>query len=153
MRRMPTANRTRPRLPVLLGPETARDDRARRHGDGCERALGDPVRRAGGATALHAARGIAVTVVCLSASERGGSVRLGRREGTTLDRVENERKEAEAAAQRLGVANIRFRGPGDCPLTLIDESLPWPVDVYRAVHPPSGCRTRTRTSTTTTTRR
>ena len=52
----------------------------------------DFVWRAGGAIALHAARGWQVTVVCLSYGERGESAKLWRQPGMTLDRVKRERR-------------------------------------------------------------
>ena len=96
----------------------------------------DFVWRAGGAIALHAARGVAVTVICLSYGERGESAKLWRQPGMTLDRVKTERrKEAEAAAQALDAADIQFWDLGDYPLALSEESLFQLVDVYRALHP------------------
>src|SRR5262245_13923526 len=83
----------------------------------------DFVWRAGGAIALHAARGFAVTVLCLSYGERGESAKLWRREGMTLERVKAERrKEAEAAAEVLGVADIQFWDLGDYPIALHQEA-------------------------------
>ena len=96
----------------------------------------DFVWRSAGAIALHAAAGDAVTVVCLSYGERGESAKLWRREGMNLERVKAERqKEAEAAAEALGVADIQFWDLGDYPLSLSQESLFRLVDVYRAIHP------------------
>ncbi len=96
----------------------------------------DFVWRAGGAIALHAAEGIAVTVVCLSFGERGESAKLWRQSGMTLERVKKERqKEAEAAAKALNVADIQFWDLGDYPIHLSDDSLFRLVDVYRAIHP------------------
>lgn len=96
----------------------------------------DFVWRAGGAIALHTQKGYAVTVICLSFGERGESAKLWRQEGMTLDRVRSERrKEAEAAAEHLGVADIQFWNLGDYPLTLNQDSLFRLVDVYRAIHP------------------
>ncbi|MGI4801889.1 MAG: PIG-L deacetylase family protein, partial [Janthinobacterium lividum] len=96
----------------------------------------DFVWRAGGAIALHTAKGFAVTVICLSYGERGESAKLWRLSGMTLDRVKAERqKEAEAAAKHLGVADIQFWDLGDYPITLSDESLYRLVDVYRSIHP------------------
>ena len=72
----------------------------------------DFVWRAGGAIALHAERGYAVTVICLSYGERGESAKLWRQDGMTLERVKAERqKEAEAAAKFLGVADIPVLEP------------------------------------------
>jgi 4-oxalomesaconate hydratase len=96
----------------------------------------DFVWRAGGAIALHAARGYAVTVICLSFGERGESAKLWRQSGMTLDRVKaDRRKEAEAAARALDVADIQFWDLGDYPITLDQESLFRLVDVYRTLHP------------------
>jgi 4-oxalomesaconate hydratase len=96
----------------------------------------DFVWRAGGAIALHAERGYAVTVICLSYGERGESAKLWRQDGMTLERVKAERqKEAEAAAKLLGVADIQFWNLGDYPIGLTEASLYRLVDVYRAVQP------------------
>jgi 4-oxalomesaconate hydratase len=96
----------------------------------------DFVWRAGGAIALHSARGVAVTVICLSFGERGESAKLWRQPGMTLERVKAERqREAEAAAGHLGVAALQFWDLGDYPITLSDESLYRLVDVYRAIRP------------------
>src|SRR3954468_16967447 len=82
----------------------------------------DFVWRAGGAIALHGERGYAVTVICLSYGERGESAKLWRQEGMTLERVKAERrKEAEAAARVLGVADIQFWDLGDYPIKLTEE--------------------------------
>lgn len=96
----------------------------------------DFVWRAGGAIALHAERGYAVTVICLSYGERGESAKLWRQPGMTLERVKAERrKEAEAAAIQLGIADLQFWDLGDYPITLSEASLNRLVDVYRAIHP------------------
>ena len=96
----------------------------------------DFVWRAGGAIALHAAAGVAATVICLSYGERGESAKLWRQAGMTLERAKAERqKEAEAAARHLGVADIQFWDLGDYPIALSDGSLFRLVDVYRAIHP------------------
>jgi 4-oxalomesaconate hydratase len=96
----------------------------------------DFVWRAGGAIALHATAGDAVTVICLSFGERGESAKLWRQEGMTLERVKTERrKEAEAAAEKLGVVDIQFWNLGDYPLELGRDVLFRLVDVYRAIHP------------------
>ncbi len=96
----------------------------------------DFVWRAGGAIALHAARGFEVTVVCLSYGERGESAKLWRQPGMTLERVKSERqKEAEAAAKVLNVHDIQFWDLGDYPITLSQDSLFRLVDVMRAVRP------------------
>src|SRR4051812_34972138 len=91
----------------------------------------DFVWRAGGAIALHAARGFAVTVICLSFGERGESAKLWRQDSMTLERVKAERRtEAEGAARHLGVADIQFWDLADYPITLYQL-----VDVYRAIRP------------------
>lgn len=96
----------------------------------------DFVWRAGGAIALHASKGYAVTVVCLSYGERGESAKLWRQSGMTLERVKTERrKEAEAAAVALDVADIQFWGLGDYPIHLGDDSLFRLADLYRTVRP------------------
>lgn len=96
----------------------------------------DFVWRAGGAIALHAAQGVAVTVVCLSYGERGESAKLWRREGMTLEKVKAERqKEAEAAAKVLGVADIEFWNLGDYPIELGRDALFRLAGLYRKVRP------------------
>ncbi len=96
----------------------------------------DFVWRAGGAIALHAAAGVKVTVICLSYGERGESAKLWRQSGMTLQTVKTEReKEARAAAELLGVADIQFWDLGDYPLNLTDQALFRLVDVYRDIHP------------------
>ena len=96
----------------------------------------DFVWRAGGAIALHAQAGVAVTVVCLSYGERGESAKLWRQDGMTLDRVKSERrKEAEAAATALGVADIQFWDLGDYPITLSQDSLFRLAGLFRTIRP------------------
>ncbi len=96
----------------------------------------DFVWRAGGAIALHAEAGVGVTVVCLSYGERGESAKLWRQSGMTLAKVKSERrKEAEAAAKAVGVADIQFWDLGDYPISLSDESLFRLVKLYRTVRP------------------
>jgi 4-oxalomesaconate hydratase len=96
----------------------------------------DFVWRAGGAIALHAARGWQVTVVCLSYGERGESAKLWRQPGMTLERVKAAREaEARAAAELLGVHDIQFWDLGDYPITLTDASLFRLVEVMRATQP------------------
>jgi 4-oxalomesaconate hydratase len=96
----------------------------------------DFVWRAGGAIALHAEAGTAVTVVCLSYGERGESAKLWRQQGMVLDRVKSERqKEAENAATALGVADIQFWDLGDYPLNLGDDALYRLADLYRTIRP------------------
>lgn len=96
----------------------------------------DFVWRAGGAIALHAARGIDMHVVCLSFGERGESEKLWRQQGMTLAGVKTARKkEAENAAKALGVAELQFFDMGDYPMRVTDEALYRLVDVYRKIHP------------------
>jgi 4-oxalomesaconate hydratase len=96
----------------------------------------DFVWRAGGAIALHAGEGVDVTVVCLSYGERGESAKLWRQDGMTLEKVKAERqKEAEAAANALGVANIQFWDLGDYPIELGQESLFRLADMCRKIRP------------------
>ena len=96
----------------------------------------DFVWRAAGAIALHAARGYAMHVVCLSYGERGESEKLWRQKGITLERVKAaRRKEAESAAKVLGVADLQFFDMGDYPMRATDEALFRLVDVYRKVQP------------------
>ena len=96
----------------------------------------DFVWRAGGAIALHAGRGHAVTVVCLSYGERGESAKLWRQPGMTLERVKTERQaEATAAAQVLGVADIQFWDLGDYPIGLDQVALFRLADLYRVLRP------------------
>ena len=96
----------------------------------------DFVWRAGGAIALHGKRGYEVTVVCLSYGERGESAKLWKQGDTTLEKVKlARRKEAEAAAEVLGVHDVRFFDLGDYPLDLGKESQLRFVDVIRQVQP------------------
>jgi 4-oxalomesaconate hydratase len=96
----------------------------------------DFVWRCGGAIALHAERGYAMTVVCLSFGERGESEKLWRQKGITLEEVKtSRRREAENAAKALGVADLQFFDMGDYPMRATDEYLYRLVDVYRKVKP------------------
>jgi 4-oxalomesaconate hydratase len=96
----------------------------------------DFVWRAGGAIALHAARGWQVTVVCLSYGERGESAKLWRQPGMTLERVKAEREaEAKRAAALLAVHDIQFWDLGDYPINLTEAAFYRLVDLYRALHP------------------
>lgn len=96
----------------------------------------DFVWRAGGAIALHAGKGLKVTVVCLSYGERGESARLWKEEGMTLERVKAARRaEAEAAAERLGVHDLICFDLGDYPLRFDERAMERMVEVYRSVQP------------------
>ncbi len=96
----------------------------------------DFVWRAGGAIALHQARGYEVTVACLSYGERGESAKLWKQDGMTLDKVKAARRvEAENAAAALGVKDIRFLDLGDYPLRLDEDARNRMVDIIREVQP------------------
>ncbi len=96
----------------------------------------DFVWRAAGAIALHADQGFALTVVCLSYGERGESAKLWRQRGMTTERVKSERrKESEAAARALGIADVQFWDLGDYPISLTNDSLFRLVEVYRTIRP------------------
>jgi 4-oxalomesaconate hydratase len=96
----------------------------------------DFVWRCGGAIALHAGKGYAVTVVCLSFGERGESAKLWKQPGMTLERVKAARRaEAEAAAAVLGVHELVCFDLGDYPLRLDDGDKDRLVGVIRAVRP------------------
>lgn len=96
----------------------------------------DFVWRCGGAIALHADIGYAVTVVCLSFGERGESAKLWKAPGMTLDRVKDTRRaEAAKAAKALGVHDLIEFDLGDYPLHLTPDDKLRLVDVIRAVQP------------------
>jgi 4-oxalomesaconate hydratase len=96
----------------------------------------DFVWRAGGSIALHSKKGYAVTVVCLSFGERGESGKIWKRKGVTLEEVKAERrKEAEAAANVLGVHNLACFDLGDYPLEMDRAAKFRLVDVIRRVQP------------------
>lgn len=96
----------------------------------------DFVWRCGGAIALHAAKGYAVTIVCLSYGERGESAKLWKQEGMTLDRVKDERRgEAERAARALSAHDIQFFDLGDYPLDMDREAKYRLVEAIRRVQP------------------
>lgn len=96
----------------------------------------DFVWRCGGAIALHAEKGIDVTIVCLSYGERGESAKLWKNAGATLEGVKAaRRKEAEAAAAALGAADIQFFDCGDYPLELDRDAKFRLVDVIRKIQP------------------
>lgn len=96
----------------------------------------DFVWRAGGAIALHAARGTAVTIVCLSFGERGESAKLWKQPDATLQGVKDaRRKEAEAAAKVLRAHDIQFFDLGDYPLAVGPEAKERLVGVIRKVQP------------------
>ncbi|MCP1200546.1 PIG-L deacetylase family protein [Notoacmeibacter sp. MSK16QG-6] len=96
----------------------------------------DFVWRCGGAIALHADKGIGITVLCLSFGERGESAKLWKQEGMTLQTVKDvRRREAEDAAQALGVADLVCLDLGDYPLDFSRDNKMKIVDVIRKVQP------------------
>jgi 4-oxalomesaconate hydratase len=96
----------------------------------------DFVWRCAGAIALHADKGYAVTVVCLSYGERGESAKLWKDAGMTLEKVKtSRRRESENAAAALGVADIQFFDVGDYPLEMDREARFKLVDTIRRVQP------------------
>ena len=96
---------------------------------------GDFVWRAGGAIALHAMKGFAIKIVCLSYGERGESQFAWKKAGISLAEVKaGRRAEAERAAQILG-AEIEFFDAGDYPLRITEAMLDRVVDIYREMQP------------------
>jgi 4-oxalomesaconate hydratase len=96
---------------------------------------GDFVWRAGGAIALHAARGYKVVILCLSYGERGESQFAWKKAGVTLAEVKAQRRaEAEEAARILG-AEIEFFDAGDYPLRTTPEMLERTIDVFHELKP------------------
>src|SRR5258708_22708164 len=75
---------------------------------------GDFVWRAGGAIALAASRGAAVTVLCLSYGERGESARAWR-DGKKLDEIKALRRDEAGTAAGLLRAGGGVPGAGDHP--------------------------------------
>ena len=117
----------------MIGPQ---DARAGREGPVLvvSAHAGDFVWRAGGAMALAASRGAAVTVLCLTYGERGESARAWR-DGMELgDIKELRRAEAAKAADVLG-ASIEFLDAGDYPLVESAELVDQIVHCYRRVEP------------------
>ncbi len=95
---------------------------------------GDFVWRAGGAMALAASRGAAVTVLCLTYGERGESARAWR-DGLGLSEIkELRRTEAAKAAHVLG-ASIEFLDAGDYPLRESGDLVDQIVHCYRRLEP------------------
>lgn len=96
----------------------------------------DFVWRCGGAIALHAEKGVKVTVVCLSFGERGESAKLWKEPGMNLQGVKDARRaESEAAAQALGVHDLISLDLGDYPLELTRADKNRLVEVIRDVQP------------------
>jgi 4-oxalomesaconate hydratase len=96
---------------------------------------GDFVWRAGGAIALHAKRGYAMQIVCLSFGERGESQFAWKKAGVSLTEVKaGRRDEAQRAAEILG-AEIEFLDAGDYPLRITEAILDRVIDIYRESRP------------------
>jgi 4-oxalomesaconate hydratase len=96
---------------------------------------GDFVWRAAGAIALHAKRGYAMKIVCLSYGERGESQFAWKKAGVRMEDVKAQRKEESEAAAKLLGAEIEFFDAGDYPLRVTPEMLDRLVDIYREVKP------------------
>ncbi len=95
----------------------------------------DFVWRAGGAIALYAERGWAVTVVCLSFGERGESAKLWREPGMTMEKVKSNRKEEAAEAAEILGARLIFFDVGDYPMRIPDSILYDLAALYRQIRP------------------
>jgi 4-oxalomesaconate hydratase len=96
---------------------------------------GDFVWRAGGAIALHVAKGYRVKIACLSYGERGESQFAWKKAGVSLTEVKAQRRdEAERAAAILG-AEIEFFDAGDYPLRGNDEIINRLVDINHELKP------------------
>ncbi len=96
---------------------------------------GDFVWRAGGAIALHAAKGWRVKIVCLSFGERGESQFAWKAAGVQMADVKAQRKDEAAEAARVLGAEIEFFDAGDYPLRITPQMLDRTVDIYREVKP------------------
>lgn len=96
---------------------------------------GDFVWRAGGAIALHAAKGYRVKIVCLAYGERGESQFAWKTAGVKMEDVKAQRRdEAERAAAVLG-AEIEFFDAGDYPLHVTPAMLDRTIDIFREMKP------------------
>jgi len=96
---------------------------------------GDFVWRAGGAIALHAARGVKVTIACLSFGERGESQFAWKAGNASLEEVKAQRRaEAMKAADILG-AEIVFFDADDYPLRTTEAMLDRLIDIIRDLNP------------------
>jgi len=96
---------------------------------------GDFVWRAGGAIALHHAKGYKMQILCLSFGERGESQWAWKQAGISMTEVKAQRKaEAEKAAHVLG-ADIEFFDAGDYPLHTTPAMLDRAIDVIRDLNP------------------
>lgn len=98
--------------------------------------VGDFVWRAGGAVALHAERGMPVSIVCLSYGENGESNAAWTGAGATHDAVKTARREeAERAAAVLGAARVSFLDAGDYPMHVTAQLVDAIADEMRRVRP------------------
>ena len=96
---------------------------------------GDFVWRAGGAIALHVAKGYRIKIACLSFGERGESQFAWKKSGAKLEDVKQQRRvEAEKAAAVLG-AEIEFFDAGDYPLRVTEAMLDRLIDINRELNP------------------
>ncbi len=96
---------------------------------------GDFVWRAGGAIALHHAKGYRMKILCLSFGERGESQWAWKQAGVTLEEVKAQRQaEAETAARILG-AEIEFFDAGDYPLHTTPAMMDRAIDVMHELNP------------------
>ncbi len=96
---------------------------------------GDFVWRAGGAIALHVAKGYRVKIACLSYGERGESQFAWKKAGVSMAEVKAQRRdEAERAAAILG-AEIEFFDAGDYPLRGTEAIIDRLVDINHALKP------------------
>ncbi|WP_284178812.1 PIG-L deacetylase family protein [Rhabdaerophilum sp. SD176] len=96
---------------------------------------GDFVWRAGGAIALHVAKGYRVKIACLSYGERGESQFAWKKAGVSLAEVKAQRRdEAERAATILG-AEIEFFDAGDYPLRGTEAIIDRLVDINHELKP------------------
>ena len=96
---------------------------------------GDFVWRAGGAIALHARRGYAMKILCLSYGERGESQWAWKKDDADMAAVKAGRKgEAQEAARQLG-AEIEFFDAGDYPLHTTPAMMERAIDVFRELKP------------------
>lgn len=96
---------------------------------------GDFVWRAGGAIALHVAKGYKMKILCLSFGERGESQFAWKKAGVRMEDVKVQRRdEATRAAGILG-AEIEFMDAGDYPLRTTPEMLDRAIDIFHELNP------------------
>lgn len=98
--------------------------------------VGDFVWRCGGAIALHASQGVPVHLICLSYGENGESNAAWSDPANDRDAVKGVRhKEAQNAAEILGVESLEFYDLGDYPLVVSREALDRLSAAYRSIRP------------------